>query len=362
MVLVVAPFPGLAPDLDRTLRDAVRRVGLLGAVTPLNRAEEHERLALVFARGERSLPSWRYTRADVASLRASLSRVDAALAATVREEPLAELYRARTDELAQEVALIEAVGRPGFGERAALRFPSDGVAGAKLAASLADERSDETSEPTCTSDGDEPASLASRLRAAIGAHRMAFRVELREGLLPLAATGDGVVLVAVGRRLTDEAARRTTLHEIEGHALPRHRASKESLALFALGTAHGADNQEGYALLLERRAGFLRGARTRELSARHRAVVTMRGGADFAECTTALLESGSPLNDALRIAERTYRGGDGKGAGLGREVVYLEALARVEARLAAHPEDEPILASGQVSIDAVTTLRRAREG
>jgi hypothetical protein len=45
--------------------------------------------------------------------------------------------------------------------------------------------------------------------------------------------------------------------------------------------------------------------------------------------------------------------------GLGRERVYLESLVRVRAHLEAHPEDEPVLASGQVALDALGAIRAA---
>jgi hypothetical protein len=36
--------------------------------------------------------------------------------------------------------------------------------------------------------------------------------------------------------------------------------------------------------------------------------------------------------------------------------VYLEAYARVRRHLEEHPEDEPVLAAGQVSIEAAKVL------
>ena len=65
---------------------------------------------------------------------------------------------------------------------------------------------------------------------------------------------------------------------------------------------------------------------------------------------------GLTVRDAVLIAERTYRGGDGTTPGLGRERIYLEAFLRVGEHLSARPTDEGVLTSGQVSLDAIPTL------
>ena len=58
------------------------------------------------------------------------------------------------------------------------------------------------------------------------APRSDYRVVVARELSPLAATGDGVILVAGGRFVSVEVAARTVLHEVLGHALPSSRAPK----------------------------------------------------------------------------------------------------------------------------------------
>src|SRR5262249_51740824 len=146
-------------------------------------------------------------------------------------------------------------------------------------------------------------------------------------------------------------------HEIEAHAIPRTRAAQARLAIFQIGTARGIDDQEGLALVLEERHGYLTLKRKRELAARHLAVEAMDGGARFSENVTALVkEHGLSIREAVHIAERAYRGGDGMTPGLGRERVYLEAFLRVGEHLAKEPIDEGILTSGQVSVDSIPAL------
>ena len=124
------------------------------------------------------------------------------------------------------------------------------------------------------------------------------------------------------------------------------------------GRPAGIDDQEGRAVLLEERAGLLGPRRRKQLAARHWAVEAMHGGASFADVASALTAAhGLDAQEAVVVAERAFRGGDGSHPGLGRERVYLESLVRVRRHLAARPHDDAVLASGQVAVDAVETLR-----
>src|SRR5206468_761047 len=107
---------------------------------------------------------------------------------------------------------------------------------------------------TRSSDADDPASLVSRMSREVGRHVLAMRVVLQPDLASLAATGDGVIVVASDKWVGSRDVERTVLHEIAGHALPRARAAKEVLGIFVLGTAHGIDDQEGRALMIEESA------------------------------------------------------------------------------------------------------------
>jgi hypothetical protein len=181
----------------------------------------------------------------------------------------------------------------------------------------------------------------------------------------LAATGERHILVAAGRNITRDDVERTVMHEIEAHAIPRHRATQAKLAIFQIGTARGIDDQEGFALVLEERHGFLGPRRKRELAARHLCVEAMDGGANFAEAVSALVkEHAVGPRESVIVAERVYRGGDGTSPGLGRERIYLEAFLRVKHHLERSPTDEAVLTSGQISLDAIPTLalyvRKAR--
>ena len=251
------------------------------------------------------------------------------------------------------------VGRPAFAARARVRFPPEGPdsEASRLACAWIAEPAP-APPPDTSTDGAEPSSLASRLREEIGRRRAPFRVVVADGLAPLAATGDRTVWVTAGRAVSREDVERTVLHEVEGHVMPRFRASTLAARIFAIGTARGTDDQEGLALVFEERHGFLRGARRRELALRQRAIEAMDAGGSFVDVVRALIDrDGAPIASAVAAAERAFRGSAGETAGLGRERVYLAGYARVTERLKGRSEDEKVMASGQVAVEAVEALR-----
>lgn len=337
---------------------ASHEVRLLGAVTPTNVREERERLARRLAGGDAELPVWRYSPIDQRALARGLLELNLELRRV--DAPLVALYAERAEELALEAELSGCPGKPRFAELARRRFARTEEISARALA-LARERAGDgpppAGEAAASSDGAEPGSLLNRLREEIGRRRVPFTVRVVRGLSSLAATGERQVLVAEGRALHAEDVERTVLHEIEGHVLPRVLAERERCSLFRIGSAHGTDDQEGYALLLEERRGFLGARRMRELSARRIAVAAADEGATFADATRLLVtRHGFGAEEAVRIAERTFRGGTGGGPGLGRDRVYLESWLRVGDALAERPWLEGVLARGQVSVAAAHVL------
>jgi hypothetical protein len=352
----------LAP-IERLVTHAAAEVRVLATLTPVNALEERARLTAELRAGRAPVPRWTYAPRDHQGLRRALDAADGALD-RLGDAPLAGEYQGRVRELLLELALCAAAGTSDVAHLARSRFPSDGRFAAE-ASELGDawlETEPRTVAPgsAMPSDDPDPRSLLSRMRAAVGEARLPFTVAPQPSLAPLAATGDSVIFVAAGRLVHEEDAARTVVHEVEGHARPRARSLSAPISLFRVGTARGIDDQEGRALLLEERAGLLGARRKRQLGARHRAVEAMLHGASFAETATILKDAhGLDPADAVLVAERAFRGSDGSHPGLGRERVYLEALVRVRAHLAARPDDERVLEQGQVSVDAIEALRRA---
>jgi hypothetical protein len=366
--------PGLPAWLaraERLILEAARSIRLLGSVVPRNAAQERTRLVAAFEAGNAASPQWTYARSDHSALRRALAR--AAQRLDAEGHPIGLLYAERARELEIEAALASEAGTSIFGALARARYRSVNPAKAGEATILARKWINEAREghalphdaERILSDAIDPRSLLSRMREEVGRLMLPFAVVVQPSLPALAATGERHILIAAQRPCSLRDVERTVMHEVEAHAIPRARATQAKIAIFQVGTARGVDDQEGFALVLEDRHGYLDLRRKRELAARHLAVEAMDGGARFHENVTALVkEHGLLLPEAILVAERAYRGGDGTFAGLGRERIYLEAFLRVGEHLAVRPTDEGILTSGQVSLSAVTTLepfvRRAR--
>jgi hypothetical protein len=347
--------------IDAELATLTRDIGLLGAATPKDAHIERARLLRDYAHGRERLPEWTY-EPSVAAQAPRLRRLDA-LATPLRAlegTPLGALYQERAHELRLELLAALAVGTPTFAGCARARFapsPERDAADAMAARWCREAGDSDASEGVIASDDRDPRSLLSRLRAEVARQKLPFTVRTSPTMSALAAISGDTLWVAEGRRLAPLDVDRTVMHEIEAHALPRTRARTRSIALFAIGTAGGSDDQEGYALWLEERRGVSGPGRRKELGARHEAVSLMQAGADFVSVVRSLRGWGVALDAALRAAERAFRGSHGASPGLGRERVYLEAFVRVERRLMASPEDERVLATGQVAVHAIDTLR-----
>ncbi|MGA7118740.1 MAG: tyrosine/phenylalanine carboxypeptidase domain-containing protein [Polyangiaceae bacterium] len=346
--------------VERLVVRAAGEIRVLASLTPAHAACERERLAADLRQGRSSLPRWTYAAASHDELRRALDAAQAALGRS--DEPQHELYRARMRELSIEAELSAAAGTRDVARLALERFappePAIAQAAAQLCATWLEEPLVPRSDPLLASDAPHPRSLLSQMREAVGKLRLPFTVAVDRSLAALAATGDRVILVAAGRFVHDDDAARTVLHEVEGHARPRARSYGSSCALLRVGTAGGVDDQEGRALVLEARAGMLGPCRKGQLAARHRAVEAMLDGASFADVALLLVRTfGLDAADAVLVAERAFRGSDGARPGLGRERIYLESFVRVSAHLGAHPEDEDVMASGQVAVDSIAAVR-----
>ena len=287
-----AVFEAIPPAIDRLLVRAAREVQLLSALAPVNATAERRRMVEEVARGGHPSPRWQYAPVAHVEIRRALEEASRALDA-LGPSALLAAYAARARELSLEAELCAAAGTRAAGAIARRRFePDAGVAreASALAASWLAEPDVPPPLERIASDDPDPRSLLSRLRAEVGRRRLAFAVFVHPTLAPLAATGDGVILVAPGRSTSVDDVERTVVHEIEGHALPRERARGLALSLLRIGAARGVDDQEGLALVLEARHARLGPSRRKTLAARHHAVEAMLAGATFGDVARSLVD------------------------------------------------------------------------
>ena len=330
-------------------------VALLDRVRPLNLIQELARLTRGFEAGQCLQPDFVYApRAQLSEARRELGELSKTLDAGDAE---ARLLGERASELELEARLAEHVGEPAFAALARERFPLPATrdATARLATHFSTAQTPAKYAETAellhdSSDARDPHSLWSELSRRVQAERLAVRVEVVVGLVSLAAVADGVVRVRAGARLSASTAQRIALHEVEGHVRPRvsgHRLG----GVFLAGSARASEDEEGRAILLEERAGFLDSERRQELARRYWAAESLHGGAGFWDTVTLLGQRGATLASAIELASRVHRGG-----GLGRELIYLVGYERVALALGRRPELEHVLVSGRIALDAAEAL------
>ncbi len=347
--------PALSRLLDSALLRAEREIALISRCRPRNAVAEQERLLERWRRGDPALPRWSYERVpEMGGLRDELRQIVETLDV---QEPVMRLYAERARELELETRLVELVGTKQLRSLAELRFsqgsPRDAEAALRQSERWLRLPPPEAQREVSSDDESSPDSLITAMRRAVGELRLPVAVKLSDTLTAVAATGERVILVARGRKLRCNDVSRIVLHEVAGHALPRHRASRHSLGLFAVGSRRGNDEQEGYALYLEHGAGLMDGARKIELAYRHHAALMVRDGADWVQTTRQLVARGAPVEQAAAIASRVHRA-----RGLAREIVYLPALCRVRRAITKDRHTEQWLAQGRLSLDAIAELRR----
>lgn len=342
------------PEVGRLFAYAERVTALLERCRPENARQEEARLLVCWKAGRAVVPEWRHRPVpDLGPVRAVLCEVAQRLSG---HGPYAELLSARAEELDAEAQIVEAIGTPIFRDKAAARFPDEGGPHGARAARCADEwlglREPPPGDRVPADDGRDPRSLLSAIRCLVGRHRLPVRVEARPDLASAAATGEGLIVIRSGVQHGPDAARRIAVHEVLGHALPRHRATRERSVLFSTGSARGQDDEEGRALLLEEEHGLFDEVRRRELSVRHRVAIAVRRGADWVEAMRLALSLGVTEEEAVPLCARVLRGG-----GLAREIVYLPARERVREALTGDPTLADWLASGRLAVDAAKRLR-----
>ncbi|MEI9948977.1 MAG: tyrosine/phenylalanine carboxypeptidase domain-containing protein [Pseudomonadota bacterium] len=358
--MAIAPQPRGVIELDRTplfqntqqlLRRAEAEIRLIDRAQPTNAAVEREALIQDYGSGRQRAPNFEYAPLPaLGKLRAALSAAATALGGL---GALGAAYAARALELECESQAAEQIGTAEFAACCARRYPletsPDADAADAWAAHWIHAADVAQSKLHRSDDRADPESLICALeRAAVG---LPVRVQIRNQTAA-ASVGDGFVGVRAGLWHSRETVTRIVLHEIEGHVRPRVLAQREALGLFRVGSARSNDDEEGRALLLERGAGVLEGARRRELASRHLAARAVRAGASFQEIVQQLLGLGQDISSAVEAACRAQRGG-----GLGREYVYLVSLARVTRAFEAEPELEGYFEHGRVSVDAARACR-----
>lgn len=338
------------PDLDALeaqLLQCEGQVRLLDRATPSSFSGAVEGMVA----GSIPLDAFRMPVSPLTSSALADETVRRVLDALARVPPdlRAELLVERASELLFEIELARSLGTPDVVDliQGALSSFTDQLA-------EADASSEEwLAGPDAEEEDEEAPSVLLEEMARIEVEERGLFVRVVARDMPSrAAAGPGTLFVQRRLVVSRKVARRILVHELDGHLLPR--LSGVALgAPFSIGPSGASFDEEGYALELERRSGFLEGSRRRELALRHRASRRSLSGDSPDLIVQELCDLGLARDVAIRIWARAARG-----PGLGRDLSYLAGFIQVSRAFARDPGLERWFRMGRMSAGAALRLER----
>ena len=343
----------------RAIEAAERAVRLIARVQPANLVQERSRLKAAWVSGRPASPDFVYSEHEnLLPCRRALERV---AVASFDGGMRWLLLQEKAAELALDAELAEARGSSDFMRIAARRYPSPtgelALNCGQFVRQWCRVGKEQHSKSTVQSDdSSSPCSLVSVIQRTVSAARLPLAVSVAPRLLSTAAVSERAVLIRPSVALSREGAQRIALHELLGHALPRQHGLLDDEPLLRVGTAGAGEDEEGRALVLEERHGFMGAERRQELAWRHAVALAVRSGADWTDALKQLFCWGASIDGAIDIALRAFRGG-----GLGRELVYLPAWLRVRKAIREDRRIERWFERGRVSVAAALALQRHEE-
>ena len=337
-----------APDLssalavDIRLTEIERELNLLLNVTPTNAAEawrDFERSGFESA----PILQSRSLDFDPDLVKRDLYNVEIE---RVEDSALNSLFRAKRDEIARQITLLEDRGTSRFRYGTLQLYGEPGqslIATARSLLARIDPQPITSSSVTATAF----AKAARTELESYGASYPGFpvAVEVRDDVADLMVSF-GKLLIPATACFREDRVEPLIQHEIGTHVLTYRNGDSQPLKLLAVGLPSYEETQEGLAVLAEYVVGGLDPRRMRVLAARVVAASMMLGDADFVEIFHHLTdEHGFAPRTAWSLTTRvTYGGGSTK------DIMYLRGIERVLGYFAEGRSIDPLLA-GKLSLD-----------
>lgn len=337
-----------ALDVDARLAEIERGVDLLLNTTPVNAAE-------AWADFERSdfstTPTLRLRPLEFTPDLVLRDLYDVEIE-TVPDPALHTLFRAKRDEIARQVTVLEDrdTSRSVYGS-----LQLYGGVSAPLAAVAGDLLEAIPVQPPRT-----PSVTAGVFAEAARAEIDRYRAVQPDFSAPIEVRDDvSELMVSFGRLLIPEDAtfradrvEPLVHHEVGTHVVTYQNAARQPLTLLTVGLPGYDETQEGLAVLAEYLTGGLDPRRLRVLAARVVAVRLMLDGAGFPEIFEALRATHRlPPRTAWSIAVRVVVGG-----GSVKDAIYLRGIMRILETLADGTDLEPLFV-GKLALDHVPLIQ-----
>ena len=328
--------------VDARLTELERELNLMLNVTPTNAAEawaDFERS------GFQSVPTLqsRPLDFDPDRVKRDLYNIDIE---RVEDSALHSLFRAKRDEIARQITLLEDRGTSRFRYGALQLY---GVPGESL---IATARSllELIDPPPITSGSITATAFAEAARTELEWYRSRYpgfpvAVEVRDDVADLMVSF-GVLLIPATAAFREDRVEPLIQHEIGTHVLTYRNGDSQPLKLLAVGLPSYEETQEGLAILAEYFAGGLDPRRMRILAARVMAASMMLADKDFVEIFNRLCgDHGFAPRTAWSVTSRAMFGG-----GSTKDVMYLRGIERVLGYFAEGRDIDPLLA-GKFSLN-----------
>lgn len=338
------PLTGLAPaqPVDARLTTIERQVNLLLNVTPTNAAEawrDFERSGFDTVPALQSRPldfDPDLVKRDLYDI--EIDKVD--------DPALNSLFRAKRDELARQITMLEDRGTSRFRYGALQLYGAPGealLATARSLLVLIDPQPITSTSVTATA-------FAEAARTELEWYRSRYLtfpvvVEVRSDVADLMVS-HGMLFIPATARFREDRVQPLIQHEVGTHVVTYRNGDSQPLTLLAVGLPSYEETQEGLALLAEYVVGGLDPRRMRVLAARVVAASMMLAGADFIEIFKHLTEDhGLAPRTSWSVTSRAAYGG-----GSTKDIIYLRGIQRVLEYFSSGRAIDPLLA-GKLSLD-----------
>ena len=264
----------------------------------------------------------------------------------VEDPALNSLFRAKRDEIARQITLLEDRGTSRFRYGALQLYGEPGeslIATARSLLARIDPQPITASSITATA-------FAEAARTELESYRSRYpgfpvAVEVRDDVADLMVSF-GRLFIPATAAFREDRVEPLIQHEVGTHVLTYRNGDSQPLTLLAVGLPSYEETQEGLAVLAEYVVGGLDPRRMRVLAARVVAASMMLANADFIEIFKHLTDDhGFAPRTAWSVTSRaTYGGGSTK------DIIYLRGTERVLGYFAEGRGIDPLLA-GKLSLD-----------
>ena len=244
----------------------------------------------------------------------------------IEDPTLAQIFRAKRDELDRMITLVADRNTPRFLLGSRQLFGDVDQTLAEVAGELLEGIDGGTEEAGEMLDAAAFAEQARRETALYRRQDRRFRarVEVRDDVAGIMVS-HGNFLIGKGAKVSSGRVRAALAHEIGTHALTWHNGRMQPFRELQEGMAGYEPMQEGLAVLAEYLVGGLDAGRLRQLAGRVKAVQLIVEGAGFVDTFRVLhRQFGFASRSAFMITMRTFRGG-----GYTKDAVYLRGLQQL---------------------------------